>query len=157
MMLTLTSVCGLTATTGTLTCPGLALVTIELPWRDNEPNASCVPAGEYELIPYVSPKHGPTWRLHAPELGVWGRSMAPEGMRTEIELHPGTWASDSEGCVLTGTTAGELFNPKTQRMDPAIFQSRIAFERLRTLLDGTSETDSLLVIRSGAYSAPKEG
>lgn len=157
MMLTLTSVCGLTATTGTLTCPGLALVTIELPWRDNHPDTSCVPAGEYELIPYVSPKHGPTWRLHAPELGVWGRSMAPEGARTEIELHTGNWADESLGCILVGLSAGALLNPTTGRTEPAVLHSVDAFERLRTLLDGTSETDSLLVIRSGAYSAPKEG
>src|SRR6185437_11450024 len=82
------------AQVGTLAAGNLTLSTIELPWRDNLAGRSCVPAGDYELLPYLSPKHGQTWRLHNPALGVWGRTLAPEGVRTEIEIHCANFARE---------------------------------------------------------------
>lgn len=152
MNLTLASVCGPEATTGTLSAGALVLATMEPPWRHNAPNESCVPAGEFLLIPYLSPRHGATWRLHAPELGIWGRgALAPEGTRTEIELHCGDWATDTKGCILVGLTAGRLVNPRTGREEAAVLQSRLALDQLRALLDD-SEEDSLTIVRAGIAS-----
>lgn len=30
--------------------------TLELPWKNNENNISCIPEGKYKCIPYLSPK-----------------------------------------------------------------------------------------------------
>lgn len=145
--------CAAGATTGILTVGTFLLHTIERAWVNNQPDVSCVPAGEYQLIPYLSPRHGQTWRLHNPALMVWGlSSMAPEGMRTEVEIHPGNLASESEGCLLVGMAPGEMLDPKTHQVEPAVLDSDIAFEHLRDLLDGTTEEDSLIIERSGLYA-----
>lgn len=158
MTLTLHSVCAASATTGTLNCPGLMLSTIELPWRHNEADTSCVPAGEYTLIRYLSPKHGQTWRLHAPALGVWGTSaLAPEGMRTEVEIHPANWARELLGCIGVGLSGLPMLDPVTGQVEPAVQDSRAAFEGLRELLDGTSDEDSLVIERTGDYVEQTEG
>jgi len=156
MTLTLTSSCGADATTGTLKAGALQLATIELPWAANRPSESCVPAGEYRLIPYLSPKHGRTWRLHAPELGVWGQGvLAPEGMRTEIELHPANWARQLKGCIAVGLSGLPMLDPETHQVEPAVQDSQGAFEKLRELLDGTTEEDLLVVVRD--YVTQREG
>jgi hypothetical protein len=86
-------------TRGTLTCPSLgvpaalSLVTLEPPWKNNQPKVSCIPAGVYEVIITLSPRFG---RLMPHLLNVPNR--------TEIEFHYGNTVSDTEGCVLVGTT-----------------------------------------------------
>jgi hypothetical protein len=37
--------------------------TVERPWRDNQPGISCVPSGEYNLIPHQNPKFGSVYAL----------------------------------------------------------------------------------------------
>lgn len=65
--------------------------TCELPWKDNEPEVSCIPAGTYDCIPHDSLKHPQTWEI----TGVPGRS--------EILIHIGNTTKDTLGCVLVGT------------------------------------------------------
>lgn len=85
--------------------------TAELPWADNHPGQSCLPDGVYELVPYESPKHGPTFVLHNPSLGVYATAEdVPEGAvgRTYCELHPANWPQQLEGCIATGEAVEEL-------------------------------------------------
>lgn len=92
-------------TFGRLSSPGLSLYTAELPWRDNLQNISCIPAGTYKCVPHQSTKYKGSFRL----LAVPGRDF--------ILIHHGNWAgdkvkglrSDSDGCILVGTDAGEIF------------------------------------------------
>lgn len=138
------------STTGTMKAGDLLFYTIELPWRNNQPNVSCVPAGEYQLLPYFSPTHGQTWRLHNPALKVWGASaMAPEGMRSECELHSANWARQLLGCIALGIEGQPMFDPATGIVEPAVERSVDAINELRQLLDGTSEEDMLTIIREG--------
>jgi hypothetical protein len=152
MNLTLRSTCGSDATTGILTVGTLTLHTIEPPWRGNRTDVSCVPAGEYRLLPYVSPKHGATWRLHNPLLGIYGTTFVPEGGRSEVEIHSGNLASQSEGCILVGLSANEMLDPSTNEVEPAVLDSIVALNRLRDLMDGSSEEDVLTIYRDGLYA-----
>lgn len=40
-----------------------ALFTLEPPWKDNQHDISCIPAGVYTCVPYSSPKHPDTWEV----------------------------------------------------------------------------------------------
>jgi len=61
--------------------------TLELPWRDNQVNISCIPAGNYRFKRDTHGRH------------QWFRMMyVPE--RTHIEFHAGGSPRDSHGCIL---------------------------------------------------------
>lgn len=150
MNITLRSVCANSETTGILTAASLVLHTIEPPWRGNRPMISCVPAGEYQLMPYLSPTHGRTWRLHNPLLNIYGGNTYPTGARTEVEIHSGNFASQSEGCILVGLTATTML--ENGEDVPAVGASVMALNELRAVLDAPSEEDHrLTIIRDGFY------
>jgi hypothetical protein len=131
-------------TEGTLLVAGETMHTMELPWLDGAADESCVPAGEYELSAYESPEKGLVYRLHNPALGVYGHGLVPEGARSAIEMHPGNWTTDSLGCILVGLSLGELLNPKTGRLEPAVLESQDAMTKLRALL-GNIMAHSLII------------
>jgi hypothetical protein len=90
---------GVLVTTGGFECR-----TIELPWRDNRRNRSCIPEGQYECAWIRSDSFGPVYWVK----GVPGRSG--------ILIHPGNLAGDRElgftthsyGCILPGKYDGRL-------------------------------------------------
>lgn len=65
-------------------------VTLEDPWRYNEPNVSCIPEGEYRCTAVNSPRFGHTYTV----LGVPGRDL--------IRFHWGNTHKDTQGCILLG-------------------------------------------------------
>jgi len=86
-------------TYGSLTLPdGSKLVTLELPWKENQPQRSCIPPGQYTAAMRVSPKFGNVYEIQK----VPGRS--------NILIHAGNFAgdvdkglkSDVSGCILLG-------------------------------------------------------
>lgn len=82
----------------------LHLATGECPWRDNQPNVSCIPAGTYQLTRNSSPRFGD------------GCIISPTHPRTHILIHRGNFCGDVEkglhsdvkGCVIVGTGTGTL-------------------------------------------------
>lgn len=76
-------------TTGKIFTGGYRIAdTIELPWRDNLRNVSCIPEGVYNVIMYPSSKHGMRPLIEH----VQGRSG--------ILLHPANWAlKELRGCI----------------------------------------------------------
>lgn len=84
--------------------------TLELPWKDNAKNISCIPKGEYiaELDYYHQGKY-PAYELRS----------VPE--RTEIKIHIGNYPKDVKGCIAIGS----------ERDVPSqmIKQSRRAYEK----------------------------
>ncbi len=65
--------------------------TLELPWKDNEKNVSCIPEGEYKVIVDWSNSK----KTHLPHvLDVTGR----DGIR----IHIGNFPKDIQGCILVG-------------------------------------------------------
>lgn len=88
----------------------LVCYTIELPWRDNTPQVSCIPEGDYPLIKWLSPNHGNCLLVED----------VPK--RSSILIHPANNAlRELRGCIapvtkLTGPGCGD--------------QSRMAFKAL---------------------------
>lgn len=97
---------------------------IELPWRGNKPNISCVQAGVYMAQLDQSAVFGDCVRLfEIPDR--WG-----------VLFHSGNWAGDvalnwkthSKGCPLPGMRVGKLaFKGKAQR---AVLGSRTAMREI---------------------------
>jgi hypothetical protein len=89
--------------------------TLELPWRDNQPQISCIPAGTYDVEIRLSNKYG---RIY------WVRKVPN---RTYILIHSGNYAGDESkgfkthvmGCILLGKTMGFLGGQR------AVLNSRI--------------------------------
>ena len=80
-------------TYGVLVGPdGPFIVTLELPWRENEQRVSSIPAGVYVCNRVQSPRFGNTFEV----TGVPNRS--------KILFHGGNSTEDTLGCILTGTT-----------------------------------------------------
>ena len=71
---------------------GPFIVTLELPWRDNEARVSSIPQGVYVCKRVQSPRFGNTFEV----TNVPGRS--------HILFHGGNSTADTLGCILTGTT-----------------------------------------------------
>lgn len=65
---------------------------LELPWRENLPLLSRIPATEYALMWHVSPKHGECYKV----MDVKNR--------TDILIHIGNYPDDTLGCLLPGTS-----------------------------------------------------
>lgn len=149
MNLSLETVSGAEATTGILIAGDQRFFSMEQPWNGNEAGHSCVPAGEYLLIPYYSPKHGATWCLHAPALNVYGTEPVPPGGRSYCELHSATWARQLKGCVALGLDGQPMFDPLTGKVEPAIEESRDAIAELRQILTPLSSGHTLSITRTG--------
>lgn len=89
---------------------------MELPWDANQPNVSCVPIDEYEVVRHDSVAHPHTWEL----LNVPGR--------TGILIHNGNTDNDSLGCIIVGMSEGELDGK------PAVLSSVSCLDMLRGVL-----------------------
>jgi len=63
---------------------------MELPWKNNQQNISCIPAGNYRGILHISPTFGPC---------IWIKDV--EG-RSEILIHPANFFYDLRGCIAIG-------------------------------------------------------
>lgn len=85
---------------------------MEPPWRDNKPNVSCIPKGEYECVWHRSPRYG--W--------VYALTGVPD--RSHILIHAGNIAAHTKGCILPGRRFGELSG------QPAVLVSRAATRSL---------------------------
>jgi hypothetical protein len=70
---------------------------LELPWKANLRNVSCIPAGSYSVTKVDSPKFGPgTFSVN----NVKGRS--------NILIHAGNFTRDIEGCILLGERFADI-------------------------------------------------
>ena len=72
--------------------------TLELPWKDNQHNISCIPKGEYEVEFRYSQKHG----NHLHILNVKDRSY--------ILIHSNNYVLTLRGCVGVGDKLFDLNN-----------------------------------------------
>ena len=90
--------------------------TLELPWRQNEKNVSCIPCGVYTVRPHFSKRYQHCYAFDDEE-------TAP---RTKIRIHGGNWASDTRGCVLPGRGYEQMYLKGS---------FRVAVSRSNTTLD----------------------
>lgn len=115
-------------TPGILSIPALefACFTIELPWRENQVNMSCIPAGEYECVRYFSNA-----------FSQWLYKVKNVEGRAGIAFHSGNVAgaedhgykTHSLGCILLGKKRGAIWGQK------AVLTSRIATGKFFRLLE----------------------
>jgi hypothetical protein len=117
---------------GKLYCNGEFIShTLELAWKDNQKNVSCIPKGEYKCRVRLPRESATRDYIHLLVEDVKDRSY--------VLFHRGNTPSDSQGCILTGThRAGE---PDT------ILESRIAHTYLMDYLleNQLSENISLII------------
>ena len=125
---------------GILAGSNLDLCVIELPWRQNRRNISCIPQGSYLVLPHRSPRFGRC--LHVTDV--------PD--RSHVLFHSGNvagdtslgWHSHSHGCILPGVRHGKLnVRGRTQR---AVLVSKTA---LRQLLEWAANQPFQLEVSDG--------
>lgn len=93
-------------------------LTVELPWRENKPNISCIPEGIYTCKRVRSPRFGDTFEI------------ADVSGRTHILFHIANTVDDLLGCVGVGEEFGRL-KDKT-----AVLSSRRGFGEFMRRLEG---------------------
>jgi len=71
-------------------------VTLELPWKDNQRNISCIPPGRYRIVRRRSAKYG----LHLHILNVPGRDW--------ILIHEANYFHQLRGCIAVGREIREI-------------------------------------------------
>ena len=76
---------------------------LEPPDLNNEPFKSCVPLGEYVLLPYSSPKYGSCFIMVNPDLNVFQFEHSPgrpdDGRYLCLFTHRGNEVENFVGCV----------------------------------------------------------
>lgn len=85
-------------------------VTLELPWRYNVRDESCIVPGTYRGFLRKSAKRG---------YKVYELLAVPS--RTHIEIHVGNTTADSQGCILVGSHFGDINGAK------GVLESKAAF------------------------------
>lgn len=120
---------------------GTVIYSLELPWKDNQKDISCVPPGVYNLIPYTSPKHDSTWYLENESLGVGGNGAE----RSFCEIHSANWASQLEGCIALGLQHSPMYNPQEGEIVPAVEDSMLAINRIKNVLGIGSNGNTLTI------------
>lgn len=123
-------------TEGIISIPlvGFTSFCIELPWKENQRNVSCIPSGDYKAIAVQSPRFGHVYLLQdVPNRGG-------------ILIHSGNFAGDeslgfkthSRGCILPGKMRGEI------RSQKAVLYSR---PTLYNMMKATEGKDLKFIIR----------
>jgi hypothetical protein len=77
--------------------------TLELPWRDNESNISCIPVGTYNAVKRVSDKYKYSYHVKS-------RGEDQVAGRAWILIHPGNYFTDIRGCILIGRALTDINN-----------------------------------------------
>jgi len=93
-------------TLGKLTVGPWSCYTIERPWKDNEPNVSCIPEGTYKCEPFSGDRFKDVVQI----LDVPGRTF--------ILFHVANFPHDIEGCI----GVGDRF--VSDALEPAMYNSK---------------------------------
>ncbi len=109
--------------------------TVELPWRDNVRQISCIPPGTYECAIVQSPRFGRVYEVK----NVPGRS--------HVLIHPANfagdeslgWTTELQGCIALGERHGRIKNP-SGKMQRAVLVSRPAVAKLMSWAAGAPFT-----------------
>ena len=70
--------------------------TLELPWKENKTNISCIPTGEYKVVQRYTKKFGSHFHL----LDVPGRKW--------ILIHPANYVRELRGCIAPGISHEDI-------------------------------------------------
>lgn len=111
---------------------------LELPWRENEPNYSCIPDGEYLCEFRVSKRFSEHYHLQGVEGRTW---ILTHSGNLAGDISKG-WLTHSKGCLLLGARFGKL-NIGDDKYQDAVLNSR---PTLRKLIAATNKKDFMLRI-----------
>lgn len=93
-------------THGTFELNGDTWHSLEQPDLGNKPYESCVPQGEYDLIPFTSPKYGACYIMVNEDLNVWKFEDSPgrpdSGRFLCLFVHKGNYVKNFQGCIGAG-------------------------------------------------------
>lgn len=93
----------LAGTHGTFKLGGQDWHSLEQPSLGNKPYISCVPEGDYDLIPFKSPKYGNCYIMVNPDLNVYAHKDSsgrpPEGRFLCLFVHRGNYVHNFQGCI----------------------------------------------------------
>ena len=96
----------LEGTHGTFELGGKIWHSLEQPDLGNIPFMSCVPQGEYELVPWDSKKYGPCYVMVNEDLNVYHSGTSPgrpeNGRYKCLFVHRGNYVRNFQGCVGSG-------------------------------------------------------
>ena len=95
----------------------LEIFSLELPWKNNEHNTSCIPTGSYNISDYHSDHFKVAYKL----------SCVPN--REGILIHRGNAISDIKGCIIVGT------NADFRNEGYYVWSSNQAFDKLRNYIN----------------------
>lgn len=109
-------------TMGVLETVGFRCFTLELPWKGNEQDISCIPEGIYKYRVALSPRRGSDV--------IWVDGV-PD--RTAIQLHPANYLRQLLGC----TAVGDGFADFDKDGVPEITNSGATFKQLMRLIPPT--------------------
>jgi len=119
----------------------IACFTLERAWLDNRPSVSCVPAGEYELVPHHGTKYQDTWALR-------GRTVSPvpdpSKERSAILLHPANYHHQIQGCIAPGYSAKMVAMGSPPSV--GVFESRPAMAEIEAVLGIGTHGHWLLIV-----------
>lgn len=118
----------------------LIAMSLELPWLDNQSNASSVPEGLYSAI----------LRYDKSRDGFFTIELRGTGPRTGIQIHVGNKPDDITGCILIGLTA--------KYGEHSVGKSKLAIERLKEIFyestDPIQSPDKTISVRISSAKQP---
>lgn len=119
------TVCSSAQTLGFLSYGAFECCTLELPWKDNKNDVSCIPAGRYKGRKIVSPSNGNCIEI----MDVVNR--------THIQIHSANYVRQLLGCIAVGKTMQDINNDGL--LD--VTSSRNTLDELLALLPDEFEID----------------
>lgn len=78
---------------------GEVVYTMELPWKDNKPNVSCIPEGVYTVVKEYSPHF---------KKDLWELKNVPK--RSECKFHSASFVRNLKGCISLGLNKQDIDN-----------------------------------------------
>lgn len=93
-------------------------VALELPWRDNAPQVSCIPEGEYRVRDRRTDKFGLHYHVQDVPAREW------------ILFHPANYVSQLLGCIIPGSRFADLNGDGV----PDIVESKATLNRMLAAL-----------------------
>jgi hypothetical protein len=122
-------------TCGIMMCPGLEepIFSMELPWKSNTRNVSCIPKGRYKIKPFSSKKYGECFDIYTVPCRDLIRIHIGNSVRQDYKdpYNPKRiWKCESRGCILPGMKL---------RLDGIVEHSSVAMNKLRSVIDSEWE------------------
>lgn len=92
--------------------------TLELPWKKNQRNSSCIPSGTYR----VKKRYSAKYKHHYHILNVPNRSY--------ILIHHGNFYTDIRGCILVGKSFADMNADKLLDVTSSVKTMQLLNKRL---------------------------